>query len=91
MGVRVPPLAPEDQRTQGWSLAPQDAIYCMRLAQNAVHAALAGKTAMLVGRWHGHFVHIPIPLAIQARKNIDPQSSLWLSVLQSTGQPATMA
>ena len=24
---------------------PQDGIYCVRLAQNAVHAAMAGKTA----------------------------------------------
>src|SRR6201996_2923354 len=42
----------------GW-----DAVYCLRLAQAAVHAAMAGRTAMVVGRWHGRFVHIPIPVA----------------------------
>ncbi|HXO97624.1 MAG TPA: hypothetical protein VN857_13635 [Chthoniobacterales bacterium] len=25
-----------------------------RLAQNAVHAAMAGKTATAIGCWHGH-------------------------------------
>jgi len=40
--------------------SPQDAIYCLRLAQPAVHAAMAGKTNMVVGRWHGHHVNLPI-------------------------------
>ena len=68
--------------------SPQDCGYCMRLAQAAVHAAMAGKTAMLVARWHGHFVHLPIPIATTARKRVDPQGDLWQSVLESTGQPA---
>ena len=33
--------------------SPQDNVYCTILAQNAVHAEMAGKTNMLVGRWHG--------------------------------------
>lgn len=36
-----------------------DSVYCVRLGYNAVHAAMSGPTEMLVGRWHGHFVHIP--------------------------------
>lgn len=66
----------------------QDSGYCMRLAQAAVHAAMAGKTAMLVARWHGHFVHLPIHLATSGRKRVDPKGDLWQSVLESTGQPA---
>lgn len=66
---------------------PQDNVYCNQLAQHAVHAAMAGKTGMLVGRWHGAFVHLPIPLATQGRRKVDPQSELWNSVLESTGQP----
>jgi 6-phosphofructokinase 1 len=38
---------------------PQDNVYCSRLAQHAVHAGMAGKAALLVGRWHGSFVHVP--------------------------------
>jgi 6-phosphofructokinase 1 len=70
--------------------SPQDSGYCMRLAQAAVHAAMAGKTGILVARWHGHFVHLPIPLATSGRKRVDPQGDLWQSVLESTGQPARM-
>jgi 6-phosphofructokinase 1 len=67
----------------GW-----DAVYCLRLAQAAVHAAMAGRTAMVVGRWHGRFVHLPIALATGSRNQVDPDGDLWMSVLESTGQPA---
>jgi 6-phosphofructokinase 1 len=65
-----------------------DAVYCLRLAQAAVHAAMAGRTAMVVGRWHGRFVHLPISLAIGSRNQVDPDGDLWMSVLEATGQPA---
>jgi 6-phosphofructokinase 1 len=65
-----------------------DAVYCLRLAQTAVHAAMAGRTAMVVGRWHGRFVHLPISLATASRNQVDPDGDLWLSVLETTGQPA---
>jgi 6-phosphofructokinase 1 len=66
---------------------PYDSVYCLRLAHNAVHAAMAGRTEMVVGRWHGRFVHIPIPLAVSHRNEVDPNGDLWLSVLEATGQP----
>ncbi len=69
---------------------PQDSVFCNRLAQNAVHAAMAGKTRMLVGRWHGHFIHLPIPLVTSGRRQVDPNGELWMSVLESTGQKAMM-
>lgn len=69
----------------GW-----DAVYCLRLAQAAVHAAMAGRTAMVVGRWHGRFVHIPIPIATGSRNQVDPNGDLWMSVLEATGQPERM-
>lgn len=69
----------------GW-----DAVYCLRLAQAAVHAAMAGRTAMVVGRWHGRFVHIPIPVATGRRNQVDPNGDLWMSVLEATGQPERM-
>jgi 6-phosphofructokinase 1 len=64
-----------------------DAVYCLRLAQAAVHAAMAGRTAMVVGRWHGRFVHLPISLAVGSRNQVDPNGDLWMSVLEATGQP----
>ena len=70
---------------------PYDSVYCLRLAQNAVHAAMAGRTEMVIGRWHGRFVHIPIPLAVSHRNQVAPDGDLWLSVLEATGQPRTFA
>ena len=69
---------------------PQDNVYCSRLAQSAVHAAMAGKTSMLVGRWHNAFVHLPIDMVTHGRRKVDPHSELWHAVLESTGQPAMM-
>lgn len=68
--------------------SPQDRIYCMRLGQAAVHAAMAGKTGIVVARWHSTYVHLPISLVTAERKQVDPEGDLWLSVLESTGQPA---
>ncbi|MFH1223753.1 MAG: ATP-dependent 6-phosphofructokinase [Pseudomonadota bacterium] len=67
-----------------------DAIYCIQLAQNAVHAAMAGKTNILIGNLHENFTHIPIDTATSKRKNVDPNSPLWLNVLEATGQPLRM-
>jgi 6-phosphofructokinase 1 len=64
-----------------------DRIYCGFLGQNAVHAGMAGKTGMLVSRWHGHYVHIPIAAAVDRCKSVELDSPLWRSVLESTGQP----
>ncbi len=64
-----------------------DSIYCIRLAHNAVHAAMCGRTELLIGRWHGRFVHIPMRMAIQRRNVVDADGDLWMSVLESTGQP----
>jgi len=64
-----------------------DAIYCIQLAQNAVHAAMAGKTGIIIGQWNGHFTHVPINLACSRRKLLSPEDPLWLSVLEATGQP----
>jgi len=70
--------------------SPQDNVYCSILAQNAVHAGMAGKTNMLVGRWHDSFVHIPLKLVTQSRRKIDPEGDVWRFVLEATGQPARM-
>ncbi len=69
------------------SANPFDSVYSLRLSHNAVHAAMCGRTEMVIGRWHGRFVHVPIPLAIRERNQVDPNGDLWMSVLESTGQP----
>ena len=70
---------------------PSDSIYCWNMARNAVHAAMAGNTAMLIGRWHGRFVHVPMALAIRKRCHVDTEGDLWMSVMEATGQPRAFA
>jgi len=65
-----------------------DSVYCIQLAQAAVHAAMAGRTETVIGRWHGRYVHIPMALVVSERSQVDPNGELWLSVLEATGQPA---
>jgi len=67
-----------------------DSIYCMQLAQNAVHAGMAGKTGMLVGYWNDQITHVPIKLATSRRKCLSPEGTLWLNVLEATGQPLAL-
>jgi 6-phosphofructokinase 1 len=66
---------------------PQDNVYCSQLAQHAVHAAMAGKTGVVIGFLHERFIHVPIALLAAHTKRLDPASGWWRSVLAATGQP----
>ena len=66
-----------------------DRIYCGALAQYAVHAAMAGKTAMLVGLVRDEYVHLPLR-TIGSGMKVDPSGNVWMRVLESTGQPPSM-
>jgi len=69
---------------------PNDSKFCGLLAQNAVHAAMAGKTDFVVGHWNHMFTLLPIPIAISEQKKIDMNDELWWNVLETTGQPVDM-
>lgn len=64
-----------------------DSLFCTLLAQNAVHAAMAGKTNFVVGYWNAQFTLLPIPMAVNTRKRINIEGQLWSNVLETTGQP----
>ena len=66
-----------------------DSLFCYQLGRHAVHAAMAGKTGMVIGRWHQHFVHLPMGLVTQGRRKVDPDGDLWMAVIEATGQPPT--
>ncbi len=70
--------------------APEDRIFCLNLGRHAVHAAMAGKTGMVVARWHQRYVHLPMSLVIRGRRKVDPNGDLWRSVVEATGQPARL-
>jgi len=63
-----------------------DQIHCHRLAEYAVHGAMAGKTNMVTGYWNESFVNVPISVATYERKKIDIKGPLWRSVMACTGQ-----
>ena len=67
-----------------------DSIYCERLGNNAVHAAMAGKTKIVIGLVHDKYVHIPTRLVTAKRNKVNPEGSLWRDVIDATGQPPLM-
>ena len=67
-----------------------DSKFCGLLAQNAVHAAMAGKTDFVVGHWNHLFTLLPIPVAVSEKNRIDMNDELWWNVLETTGQPVSM-
>jgi len=67
-----------------------DAIFCGRLADNAVHAAMSGRTGMVVGWWANEFTHVPLSAVTSTSKRIDLDGPLWRSVVDTTGQPSTL-
>jgi 6-phosphofructokinase 1 len=67
-----------------------DSLFCNLLAQNAVHAAMAGRTCFVVGYWHSQFTVLPIPMTVITRKKISTEGELWSNVLETTGQPKKM-
>ena len=69
----------------------EDALLCDLFARHAVHAAMAGKTGLVIGFIHERFIHVPIELLATHTKRLDPASGWWRSVLAATGQPAQFA
>jgi len=67
-----------------------DSVYCTRLGANAVHAAMCGRSGLIISLVHDKFVHVPIRLAVSERNAIDAEGNLWRDVIEATGQPGNM-
>lgn len=76
---------------RGRAANTEDALLCDRLGRHAVHAAMAGRTGLVISYLHGHFVHVPIDLIASGTKCMDVDGELWRSVLSSTDQPPRFA
>jgi 6-phosphofructokinase 1 len=61
-----------------------DALLCDLFARHAVHAAMAGKTGVVIGFLHERFIHVPIELLATHPKRLDPASDWWRSVVAAT-------
>ena len=64
----------------------EDSILCDQFARQAVHAAMAGRTGLVIGLMHGNFIHVPTRLIARANKRIELDGILWRAVLATTGQ-----
>jgi len=65
----------------------EDSVLCDLFARHAAHAAMAGKTGVVIGLLHDRFIHVPIELLATQQKRLNPDSSVWSAVLSATGQP----
>lgn len=63
-----------------------DHVFCNFLGRDAVHAGMAGKTKLLIGRWNNHFVNLPMGASAGKRKQVSANGKLWLNILAATGQ-----
>ena len=58
-----------------------------QMGRHAVHAAMAGKTGMIVGQVHDYYVNVPIPAVVSQSKTMDVTGDFWRAVLATTNQP----
>ena len=65
----------------------EDSVLCDHFARCAVHAAMAGKTNVLIGNLNSKFLHVPISMVTSTRNRMSLEGELWASVLATTGQP----
>lgn len=67
----------------------EDSLLCDRMGRHAVHAAMSGRTGLVISFLNGKFVHVPIGLITAGSKRLDLDGELWRAVISSTGQPAS--
>jgi 6-phosphofructokinase 1 len=64
----------------------EDAFFCDFLARCACHAALAGRTDLMIGFRNNTYIHVPIPMAVERKRRVNPEGDLWCAVVSATGQ-----
>ena len=73
------------------SVSTSDAIYCAQLAEDAVHAGMAGFTEVLIGSWGGMGTLVPFSALENQSKHVNLDQTLWRNTLQTTGQPSVLS
>ncbi len=63
-----------------------DRVYCGFLGQQAVHAAMCGKTGLVITHLKSSMVHLPLELVTSKRRMLNIHSDYWCTVMESTGQ-----
>jgi len=66
-----------------------DRVYCSVLAQNSVHAAMAGFTGVTAGRISMRYVLLPIEALVKSKpKRVDPCGRWMMRLTSTTKQPS---
>jgi len=71
-------------------IAPNDHIYCSRLANDAVHSAMRGYSGVCVGAIHNIICMFPSKLIASGKKTVKLASSRWQSCVQNCKMPACL-
>mmetsp|Transcript_20291 Transcript_20291/g.48093 ORF Transcript_20291/g.48093 Transcript_20291/m.48093 type:complete len:415 (+) Transcript_20291:167-1411(+) len=71
-------------------ITPNDHIYCVRLANDAVHTAMRGYTGVCVGAMHNVVCMLPSRLIASGKKKVRPHSSSWQGCVQTCNMPAAL-
>lgn len=64
-----------------------DSLLCDCYARHAVHAAMAGKTGLIIGYANDAFMHVPVHMVTSDKQFVQPEGRLWSSVMATTRQP----
>jgi 6-phosphofructokinase 1 len=64
-----------------------DRVLADGMARDAVHAAMAGRTDMMIGFWRRATIHVPLPAVSESKRAMELGSEIWTSVMSTTLQP----
>lgn len=68
-----------------------DSAFAGILSQSAVHAAMCGKTGIVIGRWNSEFTYVPLHMVNTHKKTLsDININFWYNVIEATGQPTIL-
>lgn len=65
-----------------------DRVLADGMARDAVHAAMAGCTDMMIGYWRRSTIHVPLPAVAASKRAMELNSEMWTSVMSTTLQPS---
>ncbi|CAJ1448854.1 unnamed protein product [Effrenium voratum] len=72
-------------------IIPNDHIYCVRLANDAVHTAMRGYSGVCVGAMHNVICMLPSKLMASGKKKVRQHSSSWQGCVQICNMPRALA
>ena len=71
------------------TVSSADAHFAAQLAEDAVHAAMAGFSETLIGSWGGVGTLVPFTM-LESSKQLNLDQQIWRQALEATGQPSIL-